>query len=637
MAINLPIPNKNLKIDGKTSSSVAAELDNQLKDGQENAEVKNPPGSLLKASQDAALAKTAVRQAINQAFKEREESLQKAGNLAQAFDEAIQSRAAQNNQTSSQNAGPGTSHDSTESVKRELAKKVLNGSAGPQGPFSDIIKAYFGNKLDSEPKKDINNLATVQNKNLRQVIEHVTDDQAHKKAAKIIGEAKSDRVASKLAASLAQEEIKKAREEAEMIIRTSEEAVRQARAEADVSRKDAEEAIDIAKGWIEQAKNEVATEKKAAALIASQARQQALSQAAEEIKKAKEEVKAAKEAANTAVRLAKEEIAKSREEAETYKKNAQEAIAALEEKILKVVDKVKAIKQQSLISISEAQVEAQKANEQVEITRRECEMAVKQARMESQKASEEAKLEKMKAREAVINSEQHAYEQVREKMEQVKKEAEISKQAACEAVFKAREESRRAKEDAEVIKKASEDAVFNALEEKRKSAEEVETAKQVMLEFANKAQEDSRRAREEAESAIMRANEAMIHAQQDIIGMTINEITATRQELEETVNNPEKLANVMTEESLPNAGQTEKLDPDLITTVLREMRAPLHSISGFARLMLDEDVTDSATRKEFLSIVVQQSETLTRILDDLSGKLKPDEEKPAADESGQTA
>jgi hypothetical protein len=636
MAINLPIPKKNLKIDGKTSSSVMAELD-QLKESQANTEVKNPPGSLLKASQDAELAKTAVRKAINQAFKEREESLQKAGNLAQAFDEAIQSHAAQKSQISSQNAGTGTLSDSTDSVKRELAQKVLNNSAATTSPFSDIIKAYFGNKLDSETKKDINNLATSQNKNLRQVIEHVTDDQAHKKAAKIIGEAKSDRVASKLVFSQAQEEIKKAREEAEMIKRTADEAVHQAREEADVSRKDAEEAIDIARGWIEQAKNEVATEKKSAALIASQARQQAMSQTAEEIKKAKDEVKAAKEAANTAVRLAKEEIARSREEAETYKKNAQAAIAALEEKIFKVVEKVKAIKQQSLISISEAQAEAQKANEAAAITRRECQSTIEQARMESQKASEEAKLEIMKARESVIKSEQQAYDQVREKMEQVKREAEISKQAAYEAVTRAREEASRAKGDAEVVKKASEDAVFKALEQRRKSEEETEKAKQVMLEFANKAQEESRKAREEAESAIMRANEVMMQAQQDIIGMTINEITATRQELEEAVNNPDNLVNNQPEESAPDAGQTEKLDPDLMTAVLHEMRAPLHSISGFARLMLEDDVTDGPTRKEFLSIVVQQSETLTRLLDDLSGKLEPDDTQPAADVSGQTA
>jgi signal transduction histidine kinase len=48
------------------------------------------------------------------------------------------------------------------------------------------------------------------------------------------------------------------------------------------------------------------------------------------------------------------------------------------------------------------------------------------------------------------------------------------------------------------------------------------------------------------------------------------------------------------------------------------MRTPLHSISGFAKLMLEEDVSDGATRKEFLSIMVQQSESLNKLIDDLS-------------------
>jgi hypothetical protein len=636
MAINLPIPKKNLIIDGNPGSPADRGLDAQPKDGQVNAAIINPQGSLAKASQDAELAKTAVRKAINQAFKERDASLQKAENLAPAFDEAVKSRAAQKSQPSSQSARPGTLNNSAESLKRELAKKVLDNNSASSGPFSDIIKAYFANKVNSETKKDIENPAAGQNKNLRQIIEHVADDQSRKKAAKILGEAKSDRIASKLVVNQAQEDIKKSREEAELIKKTAEEAVCQAREEAEASRKDAEEAIDIAKGWIEQAKNETAKEKKAAELIASQARQQALSQAADEIKKAKEEVKAAKEAAGTAVRMAKDEITKAHDEAGTYKKNAQAAIEALEEKILKVVEKVKAIKQESLISISEAQAETQKANEQVEITRRECEAAIKKAQMESQKAMDEAKQDMMKARESIIKAEQNAYEQVREKMGQVKQEAEISKQAAYEAVFKAREEARRAKEDAEVVKKASEDAVFKALEDRRKSEEETENAKQVMMEFANKAQEDSRKVREEAESAIIRANEAMIQAQQDIIGMTINEISATRHELEDAVNNPE-LGNGLPEDAGSNAGQAEKLDPELMTAMVREMRAPLHNISGFARLMLDEDVTDTATRKEFLSIVVQQSETLTRLLDDLSGKYKLEDAQPAADDTGQTA
>jgi len=296
---------------------------------------------------------------------------------------------------------------------------------------------------------------------------------------------------------------------------------------------------------------------------------------------------------------------------------------------------VKAIKQQSLISISEAQAEAQKANEEAENNRRESEAAIKQAQMESQKAIEEAKMEIMKARESVINSEKLAYDQVREKMEQVKAEAEIAKQAAYEAVAKAHGEAKRAREDAEIVKKASEEAVYNAIEDRRKSEDAAEQARQTMLEFANKAQEDSRKAREEAEAAIIRANDAMIKAQQDIIGMTINEISATRQELEETVNNPEKLVNALPEEA--PEGQTEELDPELINTVLNEMRTPLHSISGFARLMLEDDVADAATRKEFLSIVVQQSEALTQILDDIAGKIETDDEPPAADAADQPA
>ncbi len=74
----------------------------------------------------------------------------------------------------------------------------------------------------------------------------------------------------------------------------------------------------------------------------------------------------------------------------------------------------------------------------------------------------------------------------------------------------------------------------------------------------------------------------------------------------------------------------------LTHSVIDEIRAPLHSISGFARLMLDEDVTDKNTRQEFLSIVVQQSENLARMLDELSGKLKPVDDTPAEDEPGQS-
>ena len=55
--------------------------------------------------------------------------------------------------------------------------------------------------------------------------------------------------------------------------------------------------------------------------------------------------------------------------------------------------------------------------------------------------------------------------------------------------------------------------------------------------------------------------------------------------------------------------------------MLHEMRNPLHSIAGFAKLMLEENVADDKTRKEFLSIMVQQSESLNKLIDDMSKTL----------------
>ena len=96
MAINLPMPKKNSKTDGN-STPPASELENNLKDFETAVDAGDAPQLLVRASKDAELAKTAVRKAINQAFKEREESVKKAETLAQAFDEAIKNNAAPKN------------------------------------------------------------------------------------------------------------------------------------------------------------------------------------------------------------------------------------------------------------------------------------------------------------------------------------------------------------------------------------------------------------------------------------------------------------------------------------------------------------------------------------------------------------
>jgi hypothetical protein len=195
MAMNLPTPNSNSVDIEKTGLSVPAGLDNPMKDCAKNTDGQNAPEMLAKATRDAELAKTAVRKAIHQAFMEREESLKKAETLEQSFDEALQSEDTRTNQSSTK---PSTPVKSTEYLNKLILKRALTSGNSSQSAFADIIKTYFGDKLGTETKKDNSNPAPVQKNNLRQMIEQAADDQAQKKAARVIGEAKSDRIASKL-------------------------------------------------------------------------------------------------------------------------------------------------------------------------------------------------------------------------------------------------------------------------------------------------------------------------------------------------------------------------------------------------------------------------------------------------------
>lgn len=137
-----------------------------------------------------------------------------------------------------------------------------NITASPQSAFADIIKAYFGSKPVTDARKDDNHHSPTPAPDFRQAIESATDDQALQKAARIISEAKSDRVASKVVVNQAQDELKKAREEAERIRKEAGEAVNRAREEAALSRREADEAINEANGWMDQVKTEIINEKK---------------------------------------------------------------------------------------------------------------------------------------------------------------------------------------------------------------------------------------------------------------------------------------------------------------------------------------------------------------------------------------
>ena len=117
----------------------------------------------------------------------------------------------------------------------------------------------------------------------------------------------------------------------------------------------------------------------------------------------------------------------------------------------------------------------------------------------------------------------------------------------------------------------------------------------------------------------------MTQSQQSVTYTTKGEVTKLKQEIESAIRYPDiqfdKLVQAM-KATEDYSNQFDKTDSDYIASILNEMRAPLHSISGFARLMLDDDISDAATKKELLSIIIKQSTNLHRLLDNLSGILQ---------------
>ena len=56
---------------------------------------------------------------------------------------------------------------------------------------------------------------------------------------------------------------------------------------------------------------------------------------------------------------------------------------------------------------------------------------------------------------------------------------------------------------------------------------------------------------------------------------------------------------------------------EFIDTISHELRTPLHSIKGFNRLILDGLVTDPGVQKEFQSTIDEQTDRLSKLIDDL--------------------
>jgi signal transduction histidine kinase len=63
--------------------------------------------------------------------------------------------------------------------------------------------------------------------------------------------------------------------------------------------------------------------------------------------------------------------------------------------------------------------------------------------------------------------------------------------------------------------------------------------------------------------------------------------------------------------------ELDRLKDDFMSTVTHELRTPLTSIRAFSEILLDDPRTDLAERKRFLSIIVKETERLTRLINQM--------------------
>ncbi|MCH8919189.1 MAG: hypothetical protein IIA23_00575 [Chloroflexi bacterium] len=63
--------------------------------------------------------------------------------------------------------------------------------------------------------------------------------------------------------------------------------------------------------------------------------------------------------------------------------------------------------------------------------------------------------------------------------------------------------------------------------------------------------------------------------------------------------------------------ELQRRQSEFVSTASHELRTPLHSIRGFTRLLLDGNVPDLETQREFLTIIDEQSEALSELVNNL--------------------
>ena len=429
------------------------------------------------------------------------------------------------------------------------------------------------------------------------------------------------KIASTKVVAKANEEARLAREEAEKI----KGALSQASEEARLAREEAKKAkAALAKASEEArlAREDAETVKKTSAQAVAKAKQEArltqedteasLAKANEETRLAREEVEEVKAASARAVAKATEEVRLAREEAEETKTASTRAVAKVRQEVRAIQDEAEATLTKSITKATKEaklvreEVEATsaraiaKASEEVRLAREEAETAKTVSSKAVARANKEAKLGREEAEAAKIAS-----AKANEEARLAREEADVARITSAAAVAKGNKEAGLALEEAEEVKTISAREKAKAGEEVKLAREEAEAAKVASNKAVAKANEEARLAREEAEEIKAASAKAVARANE--------ESRIAREEAE--------AAKAVSEEVMTKAAEKRcNLDPmqsEFMSNIVHELRAPLHSILAFTKLLLEGDVSSTETQNEFLTIIADQSEHLRKLVDEL--------------------
>jgi len=379
------------------------------------------------------------------------------------------------------------------------------------------------------------------------------------KADHEVERAKEEMKAARAAATRANKEARLAKEEAEEAKSISAAAVAKAEAAAREAREEARTARSAATKAGKEARlaREEAEEVKTASA-------RAIADANAAARLAKEEAKAAEAAAAKTVARANEEMEQAREEAKYM--NAAAAKADKEAKLAR--EETEETKSNSARAIAKANEDARRAREEAEAARAASVKALARADEAIRLARDDAEEVKAAAAKAVAKA--------GEEVERAKEAA----RAAREAEATANQAAALTREEAEEVKVNSARAVEIASREARQAKEEAEEIKIASTRAVGKTGEEARLAKEEAEAAKAAMEAAVVRADDKIRGL-------------------------------------DPMQSEFMSNIVHELRAPLHSILAFTKLILEGEVSDTETQQEFLTIIRDQSEHLRKLVEEL--------------------